>query len=176
MIYVIGVDHFKEQMPHAMNDMGRVSHLQTFVRRFCREKDIQLIAEEWCEDARIKLSIKNTYPEALASELKIKHCPCDPGLAAREAMGFKDRGQIALEIGVPFPYTEDTPEERANAEKINVAARKFDEQREEYWLEEIIKNNGTDKNTLLVCGYGHADNFVAIAKKKGYEAVRVPIQ
>jgi hypothetical protein len=175
MIYVIGVDHLKEQIPNAMNESEKVERLRTFVRKTCGEKNIQLIAEEWCEDARPRSLTRRTHTEAVASELGIKYSPCDPGIAERKAMGFKARDQIALEIGVPFPLTEDTLEERANAAKINAAARKYDEIREEYWLREIFKNGDASTPILLVCGYGHVDDFIKLAKNKGYEAEKIVI-
>jgi hypothetical protein len=51
----------------------------------------------------------------------------------------------------------------------------MDDRRERYWLEKIIEHGGAKNNTLLVCGFGHPDSFVALAKNNGYEAEKIVV-
>jgi hypothetical protein len=44
MIYVLGVDHKREQWPHDINVKEKVVRLKETIRKICKEKDIQLIA------------------------------------------------------------------------------------------------------------------------------------
>jgi hypothetical protein len=173
MFYVIGVDHKREQYPHSMNDKEKVERLQKTMRQLCQSKKIQLIAEEWCDDARSYWSVNRTYSEDIAIELAIEHLSCDPGQAERDKLQMRSREQIAQDLGINFVFIQENSDEE---HRVNEAAKKIDEKRERYWLEKIIGRVGTNKNTLLVCGFGHSDSFIALAKSNGYEAEKIIIR
>jgi hypothetical protein len=174
MIYVIGVGHYDEQFPHSHNVREKVERLQEFVPRFCKEKGIQLIAEEWCDDARRYQSIKTTYSEDIASDLGIEYLPCDPNIAERAKLQMKSREQIAQDLGIVFAFIQPGSKDEQRVNETD-AAKEADAKRERYWLERILARDGANKNTLLVCGHEHADSLVALAKSKGYEVARTPI-
>jgi hypothetical protein len=159
MIYVLGVDHKREQWPHDINVKEKVVRLKETIRKICKEKDIQLIAEELSADARNYQGIATTYAEEIATELGIKRIDCDPGQSERDRIGVKSRYQISQELGIQFPMEENAELEK----KINDTpeAKKSDTKREEYWLEQIKTNDGISGNTLLVCGYEHPVSFIA---------------
>jgi hypothetical protein len=174
MIYVIGVNHYEEQFPHEKNNIDKINRLQNFVRKVCKENNIQLIAEEWRDEVRELSVTGKTYIEELAPKIPITYFPCDLNMPERKALGIKSRPEIAQELGLNFPLIlPDSKEE----EMVNntAAAKAGDTKREEVWLERILARAGADKNVLLVCGYEHADSFVKLAKNNGHEAQRLYI-
>ncbi|HUX35552.1 MAG TPA: hypothetical protein VMV71_00800 [Candidatus Paceibacterota bacterium] len=178
MIYVIKIDHYLEQFPHGDNVPDRVGKLKQLVKKVCKEKSIKLITEEWCNDARESSLTGRTYTEDLAKELGVEYLFIDPERSERLALGIKIRSDIAKAHNIPYPNRLNTPEENARLEAlINETddAKGSDKKREEYWLNKIIGHNGIAMSTLLVCGYGHIDSFIALLRSKGYSATEIPI-
>jgi hypothetical protein len=171
MIYVIGVDHKREQRPNSLNDDQRVMHLQNSIRQLIRNDNIVLIAEEWSEEAKRAWSV-NTYAEDIAAEFGIEYLPCDPDSSERARLKMKSREQEAKDQGLNiFQIQENSDKER----KVNEAdaIREADAKREQYWLTTIVRKYPASGNVLLICGYGHADGFVKLAKQNDYEAIRL---
>ena len=75
MIYVLGVTHHVEQYRHIGNDAAAVERLQKYVRAFCIEKSVQLLAEEWSDDAMEYCRVDSTYSEDIAADLGIETFP-----------------------------------------------------------------------------------------------------
>ncbi len=161
MIYILGVDHFKVQLPNENNDNEKVFQFLQQVKNICREKKIELIAEESSEDGLLSHQIDFTHAGTIAPELKVEYFLCDPGLAERNRIGVKQRDKIAEELSIPFPPT--TPEQE---NRINEVAAESDRKREKYWLYQIKLRGGVNKEVLLICGFEHADYFNEIAKKE----------
>ena len=114
----------------------------------------------------------DTYSEVFARELEIEYLPCDPGRAERARLQTKARDQIAQALGLSlFAIQEHSDDEH----RVNEVAKDGDRKREQYWLEKIASHGTTWGDILMVCGYGHADSFVALAQRKGHEAVRIPL-
>ena len=174
MIYVIGVDHNREQFPHDMNMQERVENFKNLVRKLCNENNIRVLAEEWCDDARSSSITGTTYSEVIAAELKIDYLPCDPNRVERAGLKIKGRDQIAQELGMSIQTIQENSEEERRINETE-AAKEGDKRRERYWLARIIDHCGTEGNIVLICGFGHADDFVGLAESRGYEAMRVLI-
>ncbi|MGA3037399.1 MAG: hypothetical protein ABSE64_07910 [Vulcanimicrobiaceae bacterium] len=173
MMYVLGLNHFSEQFPHPNNDGRAIERLQKFVRAFCIERAIQVLAEEWSDDAMQLWSVNSTYSEDVAADLGIAYLRCDANLTERAKLQIKSRQTIAEELGIEFGFTQLTLEETT---LINVEAEESDVKREQYWLEKLIKHEAINKNILLLCGYKHVDRFVARVKREGYQAMAIAIQ
>ncbi len=168
MIYVLGVEHFTVQLPHQNNDAGKVAQFLEQVKNICREKKINLIAEESSEDALLYQNISSTHVGEIVFELGIEYFLCDPGLAERNRIGIKQRDKIAEELSIPFPPTTTEQENR-----INQVAAESDRKREKYWLDQIKLRNGVRKEALLICGFEHANYFIEIAKKEGWAVQKI---
>ena len=168
MIYILGVDHFKVQLPHQNNDKEKVTQFLEQVKNVCREKKVGLIAEEVSEDALVYQGIDGTHVAKIVPGLGIEYLLCDPGQADRCKLGIKSREQIALELSIPFP-----PATTAQEDRINQIAAEFDRWREKYWLDQIKSRNGANKVVLLICGFQHVDFFSEIARKGGYVVIKI---
>ena len=167
MIYILGVDHFEVQLPHLKNDSRKVSQFLGQVRNICREKKIALIAEEISEDGLLSHQIDFTNVGTIVSELGLEYLFCDPGQSERNRLGIKQREDIALELSIRFPYTQ------AQEDKINEVAAESDRKREKYWLDRIKSRGGANKEVLLICGFGHANYCVEMARKEGFVAQKI---
>lgn len=173
MIYVLGLNHYVEQFRHVGNDPQAVARLQNFVRSFCTEKSIQLIAEEWSDDATTYQKVDSTYCEDVATDLRIAYLPCDPNWAERARLGIKSRQEIAEELGIESATVPLHPKDE---ELVNAAARGEDIKREQHWLEKLTERSVANEHTLLLCGYQHVERFVALAEREGYQATRIAVQ
>jgi len=173
MIYVLGVTHHVEQYKHIGNDAAAVQSLQKYVRAFCIEKSVQLLAEEWSDDAVEYWGVDSTYSEDIAADLGIEYLPCDANIAAREKLGIKSREAIAQDLGIEFSAIQPNSEE---AVEVNAAASEGDRKREQFWLKRIIEHGLANKTTILVCGYRHVDRFIEHVEDGGYRATRITIQ
>lgn len=173
MIFVVGVHHKEVQYPNSGNERDKVERFCNFVRNFCREKNIQLIAEEWKDEVRDNSSTRRTYVEDIASELGIEYLPCEPSRPESERLGIKGRIRIAEELGTSaYLIMPGSEEER----RVNELSVDDDKKREEYWLGQIANHGGTTKATLFVCGFEHPRTFIPLLKDRGHEAQRVTIE
>lgn len=159
MIYVLGVEHFAVQLPHKDNDAEKIAQFLKRVRNICEKRGIDMIAEESSKDALSYQNIESTHVGKIVSQLKVEYVLCDPGFAERDKIGVKQREEIAKELAIPFPPTTSEQEN-----KINEVAAESDRKREKYWLDQIKFLDGINKNVLLICGFGHVDHFIKIAK------------
>ena len=173
MIYVLGLNHHVEQFRHVGNDPQAIARLQNFVRAFSTENSIQLIAEEWSNDATKYQKVETIYCEDVATDLGIAYLPCDPNWAERATLGIKSRQKIAEELGIEFATVHLLPEDE---ELVNAAAEGEDVKRERHWLGKLIERAVANEPTLLLCGYQHVERFVALAEREGYQATRIAIQ
>lgn len=168
MIYVLGVEHFTVQLPHQSNDVGKVTQFLEQVKNICREKIIELIAEECSEDSLLYQNINSTHVGGIISELGIEYLLCDPGQAERNRIGIKQRDKIAEELSIPFP-----PITLEQENKINEVAAESDRKREKYWLDKIRLQSGGKKEVLLICGFEHADHFIKMAGEESCAAQKI---
>jgi len=173
MIYVLGLNHHLEQFRHVGNDPKAVARLQNYVRVFCTEKSIQLIAEEWSDDATKYWEVESTYCEDVATDLGIAYLPCDPNLTERARLGIRSRQEIAEELGIEFAMVHFYPEDE---ELVNAAAGGEDIKRERHWLEKLIEPAVASERILLLCGYEHVERFITLAQREGYQATRIAVQ
>jgi hypothetical protein len=169
MIYVLGVHHQEEQFPHPSNIRSRVDALKDFVRRVVDEHRVKLIAEEWCNDARLYQGVDRTYGEDIALEMGIAYFPCDPNLTERRKLNIKSREQISGELGICFALIQSGSEEEKRVSE-SADAKSADSKREKFWLEKIAERNWANENTLMICGYEHAESFTTFMQAVGYEA------
>jgi hypothetical protein len=168
MIYILGVNHCG-QFSHEKNDSEKISQYIKQVKDICREKKITLIAEEMSEDSLLYNQIDSTYVGEIISELGVKYLLCDPGCTERAKLGLKQRYDVANELKLSIPLSEED-EDEVNKD---VAVVESDRKREKYWLEQIKSKNGADKEVLLICGYEHSDSFADMAQKEGFNSKKI---
>ena len=162
MIYILGVEHFTVQLPNKINDATKVEKFIEQVKSICKEKKINLIAEESSKDALSYQNIDSTHIGKIVSELGVEYMLCDPGINERNRIGVKQRDIIASELSIPFP-----PITQIQEDKINELAKEFDRKREKYWLDQIkLRDIMNNKEILLICGFEHVDSFIELAKKE----------
>jgi len=171
MIYILGVNHQLVQFQYRHNDRQKISEFIEKVKNICIDKNIGLIAEEFSNDALEYYGIDNTYVGNIVNELGVEYLLCDPGKDDRRILGIKQRGDIALELGILW-----LTENQVEIDRINEAAAESDRKREKYWLDQIkikVKNNKQYKDVLLICGFNHVDYFICMAKKENFNIKKI---
>jgi hypothetical protein len=127
------------------------------------------IAEEASEEGMESYSVDSSIPEEIATESGLVHIFCDPTRAERDAMGYKEAGEILPELHRRNSWdmqqlTDDELLIRAHA--IDVGC--YFPVRERFWIERLGELSGHDG--IFVCGDGHVKSFGRLLKETGIDS------
>lgn len=177
MIYLIGVnDHNIQHDGNGCADLSLRNKFSAFLRNKIKELGIDLLAEEFNEDALYKVShgkiatVKNVVEELKSEKLKIGHRFCEPSKTYRKLKNILSSSEILSKKLNIHSYKESSPNLDKNQQKIfNSEKKKSFLARETFWFEQI--SNSLDKNIIFVCGADHVERFGALLLEKGYKSI-----
>lgn len=169
MIHIIGVDHlvqYKGPVPEYIRDEFR-----SFIVRICGEKNIDVIAEEFSEEALLEVyqAGSETALEA-ARSLGIAHRYCDPGSKELAELGIPYFGELIEEAKKKYNAPPSYLLDRGLREKITAyaaeRARSYWPIREEFWYNRL--GDLLEMNILFICGHEHVDRFKSFLLDRGH--------
>jgi Asp-tRNA(Asn)/Glu-tRNA(Gln) amidotransferase A subunit family amidase len=173
MIYLIGIsDHNVQHNGIGCADSVVRNNFSVFLEKKIRRYSINLIAEEFNEDALYKVSkgniatIRNLVEKLKSEGLEIKHVFCEPSLSERKAEDILSASEIYSKKLNIHIYNGKKPNLNKEQQKI------FDEEmkrsflaREQIWLKKI--HSYLDNNVLFICGSDHITSFESLLMSKG---------
>jgi len=92
MVFIIGVDHRIQWIPRKCGQgwAEKIEEFMRYIAQQCQEQQVDLIAEEFNEEA-VKLSnAEDSTARRVAGELSHSHLFCDPDSKEREELGASD--------------------------------------------------------------------------------------
>jgi hypothetical protein len=149
MVIVVGTSHTIQTTDVA---------LQPFLKKLCRQFDIQAVAEELNEEGLAERNCTSSIPMQVAIALKIPHRSCDPNRIERTKLDIWQENDIRISV---FPST--LPESEVK-KRVADSYKK----RERYWLERLRSLNLWP--VLFVCGANHVASFCRLLKGEGIVA------
>jgi hypothetical protein len=166
MIYLVATKHFYQNYYNA--------NFYKYIRKLVKKHKISAIAEEYSQDAADAYAQdKQSLLLKLSKELNLEHLYCDPGKARRRKLGIPSRDEVLMELGLDNKRFLSSKEE----ELVEEERKKSWEIREREWLNKIIENNLTNKDTLVVIGEDHKESFSKLleGKKLRYKLCKLRI-
>lgn len=168
MIYLVGIsDHNIQHNGNNCVDLSIRSNFSVFLKDRIKEYNINLVAEEFNEDALYKISRGDAATvKSVAEGLKIEHRFCEPSIDERRIKNILSPSEILnkkLNIKIERELNE-------NEQKI------FDEEkvksflaREAIWFEKI--SDYLDKNMIFICATEHIKSFETLLTSKRYKPI-----
>jgi hypothetical protein len=159
MFYLIGVAHRAQQYEEWQTLDENQLRLVKAIRDSIERLSPSVIAEEHSLEA---LGQFYSIAKRLADEFRLEHRFCDPRSDERNRMGYKDRGQLEIEI---FTHSWDVPPHdiicgRAGAIEIVI----YFPMRERYWLQCL--SDVLAQDVLFICGQAHIESFSQLLKSE----------
>ena len=139
-------------------DSAIVGKFKHRVLEVCQTRNVRQIAEEMSLDALSKQGLNRSIPAEIATELRIPHCYCDPGVDERKDLGIIEDNCVELN-----GWLKDWSEQKIQEMKLLEW-----EKRENIWLTRLEELNIWP--TLFICGSDHACRFHALLQKTGRES------
>ncbi|MAZ67631.1 hypothetical protein CL652_02580 [bacterium] len=165
MIYLIGVDHY---LQHDGNESAKPelrSAFKNFLKNEITALGVDVIAEEFNEDAiRWSMASHSTLGR-LAEELRITHLYCEPTIQERKELEIPSYGQIKKTLGLS-PTIPIEEEIRMVSEK----QKEYFAPRENFWLNKLTPF--LSDTVLFVLGSKHMDSFSSLLEQKAIDYVR----
>lgn len=158
MIYIIGVKH-DEQIGSSKN-FDHIKQFKADLESLILDNNISIIAEEFSKQALETYGASPSYEVACTKNLK--YIFCDPDINERKRLGIQLREETAKNLELDILNLNQQEENQ-----INIAHKKFDDLRENEWLNRIRYN--TQDEIVFVCGFGHTETFSSLLKDNGYE-------
>jgi hypothetical protein len=170
MIHIVGIDHmvqYNGPVPEYIRDDFR-----SFIVRVCRENQIDVIAEEFSEEAlrEVYQAGSETALEA-AQLLGIAHRYCDPGSKELAELGIPYFADLIEEAKRKYNAPASYMMDREFREKITAyaayRARSYWPIREKYWCDRL--GDLLKLNILFICGHEHAERFKSFLLDRGHQ-------
>lgn len=143
MLYLIPVNHGVQYYGGYGNDEDEQARFKKFLIGFVNKNEIDLIAEEFNEDAVEAWNADGATCEDVADECDVEHRFCDPGLEERKEL-------------------------RVAADDMDGDGWDV---REKYWFSQIKDELYDNETIVFVCGADHVDSFTQLLSDEGYEDV-----
>ncbi|MFA4930941.1 MAG: hypothetical protein WC570_03710 [Patescibacteria group bacterium] len=161
IIYLLGIHHLVQWN----NTLKITEEFIDFLTTKIGSLHVDLIAEEFSEEAKSRNNINQTTTEKVAEVLNIKHLLCDPSIVEREAIGYLTSQELREKFGSKSSF-EGTDE--------FIKRKKFEKEfmwpiREKYWLDKI--KNKSFKNIIFVCGCEHLESFKFMLEQNNYSVL-----
>src|SRR3989344_6953486 len=151
MIYLIGINHAMQYK----NDKQHPEFLE-FVKKTVREHNIEIIAEEWNQDADKLNGIEKSSLAELADKLQLPLLQTEAPVAIQEKVGIISINKI-ISLAKRGVHKLKSIEDLHRREEIkNQLKRKNTGPRENYWLSKLIPHS--KKSVLFVCGNDHINS------------------
>lgn len=161
MIYLLGVDH---RIQHDGPLGPRPEHTEAFINAVTKmidELDIEILMEEYNEDAKRWDQVTQSVIEKIAYAKELEHIFCEPSLEERKANGILTETQIFKKLGFDN-LTDLNVEQKALVDEEQI---KHYAVREVLWYDTI--KDDIESNMLCVIGASHISTFGNLLKKKG---------
>ena len=158
MLYIVGVNHSVQ----FKNDDLSLGFL-VFVKNIIDGYVIEIIAEEWSNDANSLWKIKESNLSLLSKELNKYLIQFEPNEIDKNKFGIMTRLDIRkkAESFIPSVKTvEDIKQRKLEKERLK---KQNYIPREIYWLEKIKPY--LNKNILIICGNDHITTFCSLLLK-----------
>jgi hypothetical protein len=162
MIFIIGIKHDLHQTG-PFGDKQPLADFEELLGKVTKEEKIQLIAEEFSQDAARFWNIEKTPTQTFAEKLGVDYIHVDPGIKERKTLGIKSREETASELGIDIFNLAP-----GDLDKINANSKSYDHLREEEWLRRLTPHAG--RQVVFVCGFEHTQSFFNLLIAKGYKA------
>ena len=162
MIYIIGVSHKVQYIKLLDRNPGH-DEFEKLLRKAISDLSPAFIGEE---DSKEALARRNavSIPKIVADELGIEHAFCDPNLAEREAIGYREIAEIQQSALEEFWSMSDESIVMARAIQMAVYFPK----RERFWFEHLPLHRGDDG--IFVCGDAHVESFGALLASQSIQS------
>jgi hypothetical protein len=154
MIHLIGLAHRAQSWKPQSERTEAQEAFEHVLRRAIECWRPVLIAEEDSEEALADHQTASIAKE-IALQEKIEHRFCDPTQDERRAIGYRDRGSLALDISMSESADLSGDEINLKAQAIEIA--RYFPIREQFWLERIA--GFRDGSVIFICGDGHIESF-----------------
>ncbi|MFA5894195.1 MAG: hypothetical protein WC851_00290 [Candidatus Shapirobacteria bacterium] len=110
MIYVIGVGHTIQH--DSLHFFGETHEYIAKLRQLVHDNNIQLIAEEYSNEAARMDQVTDSVTKIVADELGVPHRYCDPDSAERRSIGCHSSDDDHLRLGNWFDKIYDKAREQ----------------------------------------------------------------
>jgi hypothetical protein len=155
MIYILGLNHRLQIKPK----LKETKELLTFIADKIDALKIDLIAEEFSEEALQRHGIKSTTVQRFCRRNKMSHIFIDPGPEERTRLGIISRGTVLKESYNRQEYFKPKDYSRFVEE-----VKETFKPREKYWFEKIKPN--LKKDILVICGWDHMISFSKLLEER----------
>jgi len=174
MIYIIGVDHLV-QYNGPVPEPIRLA-FRSYIMEVCREHDIDVIAEEFSEEALHDVYHATSETALEASRiLGIQHRYCDPGEKELSKLGIPFFSELIDKARAKHNASPSYLLDMELRKKVNSCAsemaKEYWHKREEYWYERLQDVLGM--NVLFICGHEHGERFMSVLADHGAESEMV---
>jgi hypothetical protein len=156
-VVLIGTVH-EYQLAGCKTSTTDLSEFADFLRRTCTKCGVVAVLEELSLDALRMAGSLESVPAAIARDLHLSHCYCDPGTSERKSLGIADDQQIEIAA-----WSQNWPARKKR--------RQIDEAhgaRERYWLEHMRRLNLWP--AIFICGADHVQSFKRLLVGDGIDA------
>ena len=158
---LVGVDHTAQWN----KDSPESKILKDKLIEIVRNHNIDLIAEEFSEEALAGNKVKKTVCQDVAGVFGINHKLCDFDSQERKKHGIPLRNEVKNQLNIKGLVLGNSQEDKL----IEAELRKYDPIREKGWFNKI--ENEVAQNLVFVCGSSHLKGFRSILINNGYEVV-----
>jgi len=159
MIYLLGISHDIQ----TGNAEELCKKFEVYLKEQSKNKEFDILVEEWSEDASKCCHIDKTTVQKIASDLDLDPRYCDPSIAERKRLGIPTRKEIWNKPNIQ------------SEEDVDREESKYHPKRELFWYNQIkdILNN----NIIFICGEEHLsmcskfrkEGFDTLLNKKGHD-------
>jgi len=158
---LVGVDHTAQWN----KDSSESKILKSELTEIVKNHSIDLIAEEFSEEALAGNKVKKTVCQDVAKVFGINHKPCDLDSQERKKQNIPLRNEVKSRLNIKGLVLANSQEDKL----IEAELRKYDLIREKGWFNKI--KNEVAQNLVFVCGSSHLKGFRSILINNGYEVV-----
>jgi len=167
MIFLVGTHHERQH-----NGLGSLTNNANkdfieYIKKVAIQKQIDLIAEEFSEEALKKSKASESTLKIIAENLGINHLFCDPNEQERQKLGIPASTDLRQRLKLLKPLT--IADIRANERKLEEERKKYHGIREKFWLKKIIGSSAT--NIIFVCGIDHLPSFENLLNQNSIEVL-----
>ena len=146
LVYLIGGNHAVQFESQTFGESVHKKReaFKAHVAEVIDTLDLEILAEEFSEDAKKVWRVNETVLEHLAKTKSIDYRPCDPTSSEKEGRGI-----------------EVDPRKETDSDR---------DKRRRFWLSKIA--DCQDRRVLFVCGDKHYDSFAQLLETNGFNVQR----
>ena len=157
VLYLVGTYHSNQ--PLGCTE-GMYLEFKEYLPNLCDIESIDLLAEEFSEEALGLWKATTTVAQQLATERQITHIFCDPNTDQRRELGIPNDEELKSKLGYGSILN------LSQLKQISIEELSFWSIREEYWLNRVLEI--TANKCLFVLGSGHVDSFSMLLTNRGF--------